>query len=118
MRRRDRWNCSNTQPSITIHEVGKDEHSRRLSVEIDVPGMKKEDLTVSVVEDEKVLIVKGVTKGDETIGRLERKVDARISLPRMVNLKDNESVKASMEDGVLRVEAVKSSVEGRRVPIN
>ncbi|KAJ3292158.1 hypothetical protein HK104_005532 [Borealophlyctis nickersoniae] len=88
----------------------------RYAVTLDLPGIKKEDLTVSVVDEERNVIVKGSTTRDVDVdGKVwKREVDARVVLPRNV---DVGSVTARMEDGVLRVEGGKREFEGRRIDV-
>ncbi|KAJ3193747.1 hypothetical protein HK101_004249 [Irineochytrium annulatum] len=87
----------------------------RVGVEIDVPGVKKDELVVSVVEGPRgYVVVKGESKGDENRGRRGRSVERRVEMPRMSDLGD---VKATCEDGVLRVEVGKKDFEGRRIPV-
>ncbi|KAI9353733.1 hypothetical protein BDR26DRAFT_928970 [Obelidium mucronatum] len=86
----------------------------RVSLEIDVPGLKKEDVVLSVNEHEKVVILKGTTAGNESDGIRERSVETRISLPKTADVSD---LKASLDNGVLRVNVGKREFEGRRIVI-
>ncbi|KAJ3412675.1 hypothetical protein HDV05_000366 [Chytridiales sp. JEL 0842] len=100
---------------VTIIQEKTDESTSmkpsRVSIEIDVPGLQKKDLQVSVLDDERVLLVKGHSK------ERERSVEARVRLPKGVDPKEG-SFTAKMEgDGVLRVETVKKSVFGRVINI-
>ncbi|KAJ3111661.1 hypothetical protein HDU96_005475 [Phlyctochytrium bullatum] len=96
-------------------EVTELPDKRRLSVEIDVPGIRKEDLNVSVVDEERTVVVKGRAEARSEDGKRERVVEARIPLPATA---DMAGVKASYEDGVLRVEAAKRDYEGRKIPVS
>ncbi|KAJ3022397.1 UNVERIFIED_CONTAM: hypothetical protein HDU68_009169 [Siphonaria sp. JEL0065] len=85
-----------------------------VSLEIDVPGLKKEDVVLSVNDYEKVVILKGATVGNEQEGIRERRIETRISLPKTSDLTD---LKASLDNGVLRVNVGKKEFEGRRIVI-
>ncbi|KAJ3101409.1 hypothetical protein HDU96_009986 [Phlyctochytrium bullatum] len=87
---------------------------RRLSVEIDVPGISKENLNVSVIDEERTIVVSGKAEGKVEDGRRERSVEARIPLPATA---DMAGVRATFEDGVLRVEAAKKDHEGRKIQV-
>ncbi|KAJ3022396.1 UNVERIFIED_CONTAM: hypothetical protein HDU68_009168 [Siphonaria sp. JEL0065] len=110
-RLRESWHHTfknNNQPPVLNLPNG------RFSLEIDLPGIKKENVTLSVNEAEKVVILKGVTPANQEEGRRERTVETRVELPKTVDLSD---LKASMVDGVLRVNIGKEEFEGRRVQL-
>ncbi|KAI9353735.1 hypothetical protein BDR26DRAFT_1002609 [Obelidium mucronatum] len=86
----------------------------RVSLEIDVPGINKDDVILSINEHEKVVVIKGTTTGNEKEGIKARSVEKRISLP---NTADVSDLKASMENGVLRVNVGKKEYEGKRIVI-
>ncbi|KAJ3009377.1 UNVERIFIED_CONTAM: hypothetical protein HDU68_002735 [Siphonaria sp. JEL0065] len=86
----------------------------RVSLEIDVPGIKKEDIQLSVNEHEKVIILNGSTAGNNDQGIKARRVEKRISLPSTSDVSD---LKASLENGVLRVNVGKKEFEGRRIVV-
>ncbi|KAJ3075941.1 hypothetical protein HDU98_006450 [Podochytrium sp. JEL0797] len=69
----------------------------RTSLEIDLPGVDKSNVTLTVNEHEKVVIVKGTAAANDAEGRRERLVEARFSLPRTADVGD---VNAKMENGV------------------
>ncbi|KAJ3207464.1 hypothetical protein HDU67_007452 [Dinochytrium kinnereticum] len=107
-----RWESKNTwhsQPQVTELPGG-----RRMSVEVDVPGIHKEDIVVSVVEEERAILVKGKAEANAELGKGERSVETRVYMPRKTDMSD---VRASYENGVLRVEAGKKDYEGRKIPI-
>ncbi|KAJ3353034.1 hypothetical protein HDU83_007408 [Entophlyctis luteolus] len=86
----------------------------RASVEIDVPGVRKADLVLSVNEAEKVVVVQGKTPADAATGSRERTVAARIKLPATA---DTAAMQARLDNGVLSVSFAKTEFEGRRINI-
>ncbi|KAI8847904.1 hypothetical protein BC829DRAFT_433631 [Chytridium lagenaria] len=102
------------ESSWQIPEVTELPGGRRMSVEVDVPGIKKEELLVTVIEEDRAILVKGKVEANPELGRRERVVEARVYLPRKTDLSD---VNAVYEDGVLRVETGKKDYEGRKIPI-
>ncbi|KAI9353734.1 hypothetical protein BDR26DRAFT_928971 [Obelidium mucronatum] len=88
----------------------------RFSLEIDLPGLRKEDLVLSVNEHEKVVVIKGKSVGDGSEGRRERNVEeTRIELPKVSDVSD---LKATFVDGVLRVNTGKQEFEGKRIQVD
>jgi HSP20 family protein len=88
-------------PSVDIYERGNE-----LVLKADLPGMKKEDLTINLADN--VLTISGETKKEEKVEkedyyRYERSHGSffrRFELPYDI---DAEHIKAHMEDGVLEV---------------
>ncbi|KAJ3120418.1 hypothetical protein HK100_012800 [Physocladia obscura] len=103
-----------TRPEISSTDLS----NGRTSLEIDVPGISKENLLLTVNEHEKTVILLG--KNSESAAdlkdgrRRERRVDARIKLPATADVSD---LKANIENGVLRVDIGKKEFEGRRIEI-
>jgi HSP20 family protein len=88
-------------------------------VEVDVPGVKREDITVDLRDDE--LAVTGELKETEREGLFRKRTrrtgqfDYRVTLPRNV---DADNVDASLADGVLTVRIPKADVaKARRIQI-
>ncbi|KAJ3050260.1 hypothetical protein HK097_008778 [Rhizophlyctis rosea] len=101
-------------PSNTSHTTRELPNNTYL-IEVDVAGIRREDLIISVQDAERALLVKGKTVSGETdvSGKeVEREVDTKVELPGDADL---EGLRASVVNGVLRVEAVKKSCEGRRI---
>ncbi|KAJ3054427.1 hypothetical protein HK097_001832 [Rhizophlyctis rosea] len=88
----------------------------KYTLEIEVPGLKKEDLVVSVVDEDKGIVLKGASVGEKDVnGNLRRReVDARVLLPRNADL---GNMKAKLEDGVLKLTTEKKEFEGRRLVV-
>jgi HSP20 family protein len=89
-------------------------------VEVDVPGVKREDITIDLRDDE--LAVTGELKETEREGLFRKRTrrtghfDYRLTLPRDV---DADKVEASMADGVLTVRIPKAdTAKSRRIQIN
>ncbi|KAJ3202752.1 hypothetical protein HDU82_007092 [Entophlyctis luteolus] len=104
------WAKRSRQPAIASAELP----DGRSSLEIDVPGMRKSDLVLSVNEAEKVIVVQGTTPADAATGNRERAVAARIKLPAKA---DTTGVQARLDNGVLNVSFARTEFEGRRISI-
>ncbi|KAJ3131935.1 hypothetical protein HK100_005874 [Physocladia obscura] len=110
----------NTRPEISSTDLP----NGRTSLEIDVPGISKENLVLTVNEHEKTVILSGKNSESSSStaaggslkdgGRRERRVEARIKLPATADVSD---LKANIENGVLRVDIGKKEFEGRRIEI-
>lgn len=80
-------------------------------VEAELPGVKREDITVELRDN--VLTIHGELEERERTGILHRQTrrtgqfDYRVALPGDVNA---DQVEANLEDGVLRVEARKAEI--------
>lgn len=108
-------------PAMGFPTVGLDleETDDAYVVEMEVPGVKREDLSVDVAGN--MLRVHGEIKERERTGILRQQTrrtgqfERRITLPGEV---DQDSIEASLHDGVLTVRAPKSRDEKpRRVEI-
>ena len=101
---------------MDIHD-GKD----TLTVKTELPGMKKEDISISLQDG--VLTLSGERKGDcdcgtggtahreRWIGRFQRS----ISLPAKV---DTKSIKATYTDGILSIEMAKAEeAKPKQIPV-
>ncbi|CAI0456541.1 unnamed protein product [Linum tenue] len=85
----------------------------------DVPGLKKEDVKVELVDDGRVLQLSGERPHDddkdgEKWHRVERcrgKFLRRFRLPENVKTDGGEAIKASVEDGVLKVVVPKAEAK-------
>ena len=88
-------------------------------VEAELPGVKQDDVSVELSDDQ--LVIHGEVKERERTGVLRRQTrhrgrfDYRVALPGQV---EADKVDASLRDGVLRLELPKSeSAKPRRIPI-
>ncbi|MFP4368197.1 MAG: Hsp20/alpha crystallin family protein [Bacteroidota bacterium] len=93
-------------------DISQDES--KIYVEAELPGMKKEDIKISV-SDDKVLLIRGkkerkVEENDEnkTWYRMERSYGEFARAFRLPDNADTENVKAGYKDGVLKLEIQKS----------
>ncbi len=92
---------SNWTPSMDISETDKE-----FLVTVELPGMKKEDINLSI--DNNVLTIEGERKSEKeekgkTFHRIERsygKFYRSVTLPKKV---DEENIKASFKDGLLNI---------------
>ena len=85
-----RWNPFNDLPRLPTVDVVEDD--QKLELYADVPGVKQEDLDISVEKD--VLTIKGERKGARQPGSFSRS----FTLPKHV---DVDKIAASLKDGVL-----------------
>ena len=96
-------------PKMDINETDKE-----VAVTVDVPGMEKKDLDISV--EEGVLSIKGERKnetkkeenGNTYYERQHGKFERRVRLPENV---DSDKIKADYKDGVLTLKAPKTEIE-------
>ena len=97
----------------------KDQH---LVFETELPGLKKEEITIKVEDDQ--LLLTGELKRDEEIarehyfrlGRRYGKFQRCFPLP--AHLIEKDQIKARFEDGILRVSApLKESIKEKKQPI-
>jgi HSP20 family protein len=89
------------------------------TVEIDVPGVRREDIDIDLVGNE--LVVTGELKEKERVGLLRHRTrrtgrfSYRVALPDRV---DTDKVEASLNDGVLTIRIPKSeAAKPRRIEI-
>ena len=108
--------CCQWVPRVDVHEEGE-----QFVVDFDLPGMRKEDITIEVEND--VLTVSGERKTGERdeqdqVRRRERfhgKFSRSMSFPTDV---DPEKIQASFQDGVLTVSIAKAEqVKPRKIEI-
>lgn len=106
----------NWVPAIDIHES-----EDAFTVEVDIPGMKKEDIHIEVMDN--VLTVRGERKSetekkDKNYHRVERSYGSfarSVELPGRFN---TEKVGAKFEDGVLKVTLPKTEdTKPRRISV-
>jgi HSP20 family protein len=88
-------------------------------VEVDVPGVKRDDINIDLTGNE--LVVTGELKERERVGMLRHRTRRtgrfgyRLTLPNHV---DSEKVEASLNDGVLTIRVPKSeAAKPRRIQI-
>ncbi|KAJ3194281.1 hypothetical protein HK101_003089 [Irineochytrium annulatum] len=94
-------------PARVVSTYDVTESDGRIIVSIDVPGLSREDLSVTVLDDERAVVVKGEA------GR--RKVDVRAVLPIKCEMR---ALSVRLVRGVLTIEVpVVVETEGRRVEI-
>ncbi|KAI8801737.1 hypothetical protein BJ742DRAFT_779048 [Cladochytrium replicatum] len=100
---------------------------------VEVPGLKKEDLKISSIDDSHQISVRGSTRpvavppiirksdnGEKLVSPhvsepCTRKVDAKVFVPFLADIK-NAKV-ATLEDGVLRITMPGRDTSGRQIPI-
>ncbi|KAJ3330637.1 hypothetical protein HDU76_005221 [Blyttiomyces sp. JEL0837] len=123
-----------TTTTTTSTHTQIEEQPTKYVISIDVPGLRQEDLQVTVLDDvRKVIVRAGVssTASSSTAGTSSssepsistsatpsnnvRAVDVCISLPRAVEL---SSIKGDLNLGVLSLTVDRTLAEGRRVVIN
>lgn len=97
------------EPSTTIplyYEKQKD----ILSIYLDVPGIKKDDLIVEAVEDNRIKVI-----GEKKIGPNKGKVEEIFTVHEKYDLKNIEAI---LEDGVLHLKIKeKESIKPKQIPI-
>ncbi|MEP9391770.1 Hsp20/alpha crystallin family protein [Gordonia sp. VNK1] len=97
-------------PAVTVEET-----DGAYRVEAELPGIKREDVTVEL--DEKILHIHGETAETERTGKVRHqtrrtgKFDYRLRLPQEVNA---DAVTATLTDGVLTLELAKAVPAGAR----
>lgn len=105
------------RPAIDIEE-----NNGNLMVRAEIPGMKKEEIKVSVKDD--VLTISGERKREEetkdkTIHRIERSYGQFRRMIRLPAQVDADKVKASYKDGVLNVTLPKpESMKPKQIEID
>jgi HSP20 family protein len=98
------------------------EDKDRIDVQVDLPGMEKDDIKVSV--EDNILTIKGERKSfkeekDKTYHQVERtygKFTRSFSLPSTV---DGSKIKANYKNGVLKIELPKTeAVKPKEIPVS
>jgi len=92
-------------PAVDVYE---DEH--KVTLKLEVPGVKEEDLDVQV--ENNTLAIRGERKfekeeKEENFQRIERRYGSFARSFTLTNTTDTESVKANYENGVLKIELAK-----------
>ncbi|KAJ3084709.1 hypothetical protein HK102_000578 [Quaeritorhiza haematococci] len=121
---------SNLIPTTTKYYTT--ETDGRYQLVVDVPGLRRNDIHVTVLDDVRKLIV----KGSKTVGAAQhqsggssgtgtgtgstssgptRSVELAIQVPRKIDL---ASLSANVEDGILTVSAPILTVDGRSIPVH
>ena len=98
------------------------EKDKAIAFEIELPGMKKEEISIKVEGDQ--LIISGEVKRREEVkkenyfrlGRRYGQVEQRFSLP--TNRIEKNAIKAGFDDGILKVTVpLKESIKEKEQPI-
>ncbi|KAJ3117066.1 hypothetical protein HDU96_007984 [Phlyctochytrium bullatum] len=97
-----------TPPAYTITDFTTEESASSFAIHIDVPGFRRDEIAVTVLDLEREVVVTGDSK------ERGRKVDVRVKVPRACEL---GRVAARTGLGVLVVEVPKSEFEGRKVEV-
>ncbi|GAA6133808.1 Hsp20/alpha crystallin family protein [Oceaniserpentilla sp. 4NH20-0058] len=96
-------------PSVDVSESDENFH-----VHADLPGVKKEDMSISVNEGVLTVSGKRESRHEETNNKLHRVERSYGSFTRSFTLPDNvnaKSINASFEEGVLNIDIPKSNEE-------
>lgn len=113
----DFWALPTQQTATWAPHADIDEEEAFYSLSLDLPGLKKEDLTIEVEQDQ--VVVSGERKPPEKRGlyseRKYGKFQRTFTLPTHV---DTAKIEAKFEDGVLRVKVPKAeTAKPRQVKI-
>lgn len=115
------WVGFDTAPNIGRTDIFEKDQS--LVYETELPGMKKEDLSIKVEEDN--LVISGERKRSEEVkkenyfrlGRQYGRIQRIFPLP--ADLVERTDIKAKFEDGILTVTVpLKESIKERKAPID
>ncbi|KAJ3232948.1 hypothetical protein HDU78_006791 [Chytriomyces hyalinus] len=90
-----------------IHATALD--NGRIGLEVDLPGYSKENLTLSVSEADKMILLVGSQDGEK-----DRRFKIKIALPSSADIRD---IHAEMHNGVLRIDIGKIAFEGSKILI-
>lgn len=107
-------------PEISIPKVDILDHANDIEVQAALPGVKKEDLEVSVTNQ--TITIRSSTKEEKKVeekGKYFRREISRGEFQRTLSLPDNvdgEKAKASFKDGILKVTIPKTE-KGKRKSI-
>jgi HSP20 family protein len=114
---RSEWEEGIWSPTIDVSET-KD----KVMVEADLPGLKKEDVKISVQDD--TLIIKGEKKQkkeekEADYHRVERSYGSFFRLIPLPTSVKRDQVKANYKDGVLKITMPKTEeVKSKEIPIS
>lgn len=103
------------EPGVWIPPVDIEEQDDAWVLELEVPGVKREDVNIEMIGNE--LTVTGEIKVRERSGIVRRKTrrvgrfEYRVALPDAV---DPENIEAKLEDGLLRLRVPKAERAQRR----
>ncbi|KAI8851779.1 hypothetical protein BC829DRAFT_386007 [Chytridium lagenaria] len=100
---------SNDLPAYTITEYSISETSSAIVISVDVPGFKRDEVQLTVLDVERDILIRGASTGPKP-----RKLDVKVAMPRTCDL---SKMSASISLGVLTIEVAKTDFEGRRVAI-
>jgi len=107
-------------PSYGLTDVYEKDH--QLIFETELPGLKKEEISIKVEDDK--LLLSGELKRDEEIDRENyfrigrRYGQFQRCFPLPANLIEKDKIKARFEDGILRISApLKESIKEKEQPI-
>jgi len=107
-----------TLPEISVPRVDILDHTDDIEVQAALPGVKKEDLEVSVTNQ--TITIRSSTKEEkkeEAKGKYFRREISRGEFQRTLSLPDNvdgEKAKASFKDGILKVTIPKTEKSKRK----
>ena len=114
--RRRGWYVQRWNPAVDISE-----NNGNIHVDVEIPGMKKEDIKISL--ENNVLMLKGEKKQDrefkeENCHRMERRYGSFVrsfELPMPVQA---DKIKASYKNGILKIDLPKAEeVKPKEIPI-
>jgi HSP20 family protein len=106
----------NNLPSVPAVNVKETETAFELALA--APGLKKEDLNVSVLKDQLTIAYKSENKTDENTEKFTRQEFSTSQFERSFRLPKNvdaEQIKATYTDGILTVELPKVAVKEAEV---
>ncbi|KAJ3191421.1 hypothetical protein HK101_007715 [Irineochytrium annulatum] len=98
------------EPATVLTSYDLVQKDGKVVVSVDVPGFRREELSVTVLDNERVVLVKGAS-----VQQRKKEVDVRVVLPKRCSTTD---VNVTLTLGVLSIEAVMMEHEGRRVAIS
>jgi HSP20 family protein len=114
--RRRGWYVQRWNPAVDISE-----NDGNIHVDVEIPGMKKEDIKVSL--ENNVLMLKGEKKqekelNEESCHRLERRYGSFVRSFELPVPVQADKIKASYKNGVLKIDLPKAEeVKPKEIPI-